>query len=323
MKLFLILLISAVLLLLLFLAFAAYHMYRFAIVRKTPVATVWEDDALFFRFRRMYEKCPARFMEKRDAIRAIGQRGEKLTLTSHDGLKLSARLILPDGEIKAAAVMLHGYRSEPTHDFGPLACDLLKLGVLLLIPDQRAHGGSEGKHITFGVMERYDALLWTELLAERFPGVSIFLFGVSMGAATVLAASELPLPPRVSAVIADCGYTSPADICEKVLTADMHLPKFPLFPVSKLAIRLFAGFSLDDISVLSSVKRTHLPSLIFHGEKDGFVPFGMGEAIRDAAGEKCTFVPVADADHGESYLYAANEYLDTIRCFLNGVGIDL
>ncbi len=310
-------------LLLLILAFAAHYMYRFATVRKTPVATVWEDDALFYRFRRMYEKCPPPFMEKRDKIRALGQGGEKLSLTSHDGVKLSARLIFPEGDVKAALIMFHGYRSEPTHDFGPLAYDLLQMGVMLLIPDQRAHGGSEGRHITFGVKERHDAVLWTEMLAERYPDVNMALFGVSMGATTVLTASELNLPHNVKAIIADCGYTTPTEICEKVLSHDLHLPKFPLFPVSRLAVRLFAGYDFGEVSAVSAVKNTSLPCLIFHGEEDGFVPYEMGETIRDAAGEKCTFVSVPKAGHGEAYLYAPEQYVDTIRRFLSGVNINL
>ena len=310
-------------LLLLFLAVAAYYMYRFATVRKTPVSTVWEDDGLFLRFRRSYEKCPPEYMGKRDRFRGIGQKGERLSVTSRDGLKLSARLILPEGEVKGALIMLHGYRSEPTHDFGPLGYDLSKLGLMLLVPDQRAHGGSEGRHITFGVKERYDVLLWAETLAKMYPDVSIALYGLSMGAATVTMAAALSLPPSVKAVIADCGYTCPLDICEKVMTNDMRLSKYPLLPVSRLLIRLLAGYDFGEASSVDAVKSTSLPLLVIHGEKDGFVPFKMAEVIRDAAGEKCTFFPVPEADHGESYLYAPALYVDTIRRFLDGVGINI
>lgn len=317
-----VILIIAVLLLLI-LAFAAYYMYRFATVRKSPVSTVWEDDTLFYRFRRSYEKCTPLFMEKRDMIRALGQKGEKLFVNSRDGLKLSARLIFPEGEIKGALIMFHGYRSEPTHDFGPLAYDLLKMGLMLLIPDQRAHGGSEGKHITFGVMERHDAVLWAEALTEMYPDLNIALYGLSMGATTVLAASELPLPGNVKAIVADCGFTTPLEICEKVMVNDLHLPKVPLFAISRLAVRLFAGFDFGEMSAVDAVKRTSLPCLIFHGEKDGFVPYKMGEALRDAAGEKCTFVSVPEATHGAAYLYATEQYVDTILRFLGGVNINL
>ncbi|MBQ6789079.1 MAG: alpha/beta hydrolase [Clostridia bacterium] len=323
MTVFLTVTIIAAALLLLILAFAAYYMYRFATVRLTPVSTVWEDDELFYRFRRSYEKCPPAYMEKRDVFRKLGKSGRRLSIASRDGLKLSARLILPEGDVKGALIMFHGYRSEPTHDFGPLGSDLLKMGLMLLVPDQRAHGGSEGRHITFGVKERYDAVLWAETLSEMYPDVSIGLYGLSMGAATVTMAAELPLPPNVKAVIADCGYTSPLEICEKVMVRDMHLPKFPLFPVSRLMIRLAAGFDFCEASSVDAIRKAPLPCLIIHGEKDGFVPFKMGEALRDAADGKCTFFSVPEADHGNSYLYAPNEYTQTIRRFLHGVDINI
>lgn len=323
MTVFLTLIIILAVLAVLFLAFAAYYMYRFSTVRKTPVSTVWEDDEMFGRFRRSYEKCPPEYMKKRDSFRKLGQNGQKLTVTSRDGLTLSARLILPEGEVKGALIMFHGYRSEPTHDFGPLAYDLQRLGLMLLVPDQRAHGGSEGKHITFGVKERYDAVLWAETLAGMYPHVNIALYGLSMGAATVLMASELSLPPSVKAVIADCGYTSPFEICEKVMTLDMHLPKFPLFSASRIMTRLLGGYDFCEASSVDAVKNTSLPCLLFHGEKDDFVPHEMGKAIRDAAGEGCIFVSVPDAGHGESYLYATDNYIETVRRFLGGVDINI
>ena len=303
-------------------AIAAYCMYRISVLRSDPVASVWESDEIFYRFRRVYEKCPPQFVEKRDMFRRIGQRGERLSITAKDGTALSARLILPEGEAKCAFLMMHGYRSEPTYDFGPLAYDLLQHGVMLLVPDQRAHGGSEGRHITFGVKERYDTSLWAELLANRYPHMDIVLYGLSMGASTVMMASALPLPPSVRAVIADCGYTTPLEICEKVMVRDMHLPKFPLFPISRLAVRLLAGYDFAEASSVDAVRETKLPLLLIHGEEDGFVPFKMGEVIRDAAGEKCTFFAASGATHGAAYLCAPEQYFDTIRRFLNGADIN-
>ena len=49
--------------------------------------------------------------------------------------------------------------------------------------DQRAHGLSEGKTITFGIKERLDCLCWVEYLVERFgKETQILLTGISMGA---------------------------------------------------------------------------------------------------------------------------------------------
>lgn len=84
----------------------------------------------------------------------------------------------------------------------------------------RAHGSSEGKCLTFGVKERYDCLAWINCAIERFGrDTKIFLYGISMGAATVLMAGGLDLPDNVVGIVADCGYTSPTAIIKKSCTS--------------------------------------------------------------------------------------------------------
>ena len=53
--------------------------------------------------------------------------------------------------------------------------------------------------------------------------------GLSMGAATVLMASELELPSNVIGIIADCGYTSPGAIVRKV-SRDVRIPAWVSYP---------------------------------------------------------------------------------------------
>ena len=74
--------------------------------------------------------------------------------------------------------------------------------------DQRAHGKSEGRTMTFGVFERFDVLSWIDYTVERVgKKTRIVLAGISMGAATVLMASNLNLPPNVKGIMADCPYS--------------------------------------------------------------------------------------------------------------------
>ena len=72
------------------------------------------------------------------------------------------------------------------------------MGHNLLLIDERAHGRSEGRTITFGIQERWDVESWARFAVERFGAdVQIILYGVSMGAATVLMAAGLDLPENV------------------------------------------------------------------------------------------------------------------------------
>lgn len=75
----------------------------------------------------------------------------------------------------------------------------------------------------------------------------MYLDGISMGAATVLMASELDLPASVRGIIADCGYTSPRDILRKVIR-QLHLPVGPVYFLLRLSARLFGHFDPEAAS---------------------------------------------------------------------------
>ncbi len=311
-----ILIILAVLALLTFVA--GYYMYRLACVRKSRVASSWDDDEAFAKGDKFYENFGDDIKAKRQKLRELASSSAALRLTvkSFDGLTLAARFIPTEAKNPRGIIAsFHGYRSDPSVDFGASSVDFLEDGFSLLLVDQRAHGNSEGRHITFGVKERYDVISWCRLLNEVFPGTPVILDGLSMGATTVMMASALELPSNVKAVIADCGFTSPAAICTKVLTKDMHLPKFPIYYVASLIVRLFAGYGFSDASAPEALKLSKLPTLIVHGTGDKFVPFEMGVENSEAAGDSAIFLSVPEAGHGLSYLKDINAYrsaLDTL-----------
>ena len=104
---------------------------------------------------------------------------EEVTVTSHDGLKLFGRYYhVTDGA--PVHIEFHGYRSMAIRDFsgGDRIVRSLKHNTLLI--DQRAHGRSEGRCISFGIKEREDCLCWINYVRERFgEDTKIFLIGIS------------------------------------------------------------------------------------------------------------------------------------------------
>ncbi len=231
-----------------------------------------------------------------------------LEIKSHDGLTLFARYY-EGKEGSPIHIMFHGYKSASGWDFSGGAEECIAVGHGVILPDQRAHGKSEGRTIAFGVLERYDVLSWAEYAHKRFGG-DIFLWGISMGAASVLMAHELPLPSSVRGIIADCPYSSPAKIIKRVARG-LHLPAGPLFPFVRLGAVVYGGFRLGNASPESAVAHAKLPTLLIHGEADNFVPIEMSRDIEKAASEagaELAFHSFPNAHHGISYLTDSEKY---------------
>ena len=223
--------------------------------------------------------------------------------TSYDGLKLSARLYRTETDMGRYLICHHGYRSSP-EDFMCALEQFLSLGYNVLLVDQRAHGDSEGKWITFGIKEKRDCIAWAYHLNSSFgEDIKIVLDGLSMGATTVLLASAEPdLPKNVVGIMADCGFSSPFEIIAHVAKTDMHIPKFPLVYLMIPAVKFWADFSLKGGSTIEAIKKTSLPVLLIHGEADDFVPCEMSRQAYNARPENTTIFTVPDAAHGLCYI---------------------
>ena len=244
---------------------------------------------------------------------------EQISITSHDGLKLSARYYhRNDGA--PVKIEFHGYRSAATRDFcGANELDVLT-GCNVLLVDQRSHGLSDGTVISFGIKERHDVVSWVNYIVDRFgDDVKILLSGVSMGAATVLMASNLDLPANVKGIIADCGFTSPAAIIKKVCKEDMHLPPAIVYPFVKLAAKWFGKFDLEEIGAVDAVKDTKIPLFLVHGTDDRYVPCSMAYEIKDAAGEIAQLHIFEGSGHVLSYMDNTPRYQKLAQAFCNEI----
>lgn len=237
------------------------------------------------------------------------------TIKSFDGIDLYGRFYR-NGDSKITILMMHGFRSNPIHDFSCAFRFYYDKGFNLLVPDQRAHGKSGGKYITYGARERFDAKSWLELANTLVEGGELYATGVSMGATTVLMAAELSLPENVKGIIADCGFTSPADIIKKVMREDMKVPLFPLYYTTRAMTRLVAGFDFEECNAAVAVKDCKIPLLFLHGKADSFVPFSMGEEIYNSASGAKKAVWVEGADHGCSFLVDHKACADALGGFL-------
>lgn len=236
----------------------------------------------------------------------------EVEITSFDGLRLRGRYY----ELEAGApieLLLHGYRGTSERDLSGGVFRCFDLGHNVLIVDHRASGRSEGKIITFGVLESRDALAWIDyILREIDPQARILLGGVSMGAATVMITAGEDLPPNVLGAIADCGYTTAKEIICKVID-EMRLPSRLLYPFVRLGGRLFGGFDVEEKTPIAGVRNARVPVIFFHGDNDKFVPMAMSHENYAACTSEKRLVITPGAGHGLCYPADRDGYIDAIR----------
>ena len=243
---------------------------------------------------------------------------EILSVRSHDGLTLKARFFRGKND-KIYHLMFHGYKSTPYLDFMGGATDLIRRGENVILVDQRAHGDSEGKTICFGAKERRDVHTWIKHTEKLFgEDIKIFLWGVSMGAATVLSSLEFPHSDSVVGVIADCPFSSPLGIITLVANK-MGLPR-PFVPLlMRPAAVVCGGFRLGKREARRAVMKSKLPILLIHGDADTFVPSYMSDEIYKAAvdaGVDISYHVFPNADHAMSYLSDKERYISLVDGFI-------
>ena len=239
-------------------------------------------------------------------------------ITSFDHLRLYGRYYhKADGA--PLVILFHGYRSCALRDCSGGFVLAHRFGFNVLAVDQRAHGRSGGTTITFGVLERYDCLDWAKYAATHLSnGAPILLSGLSMGAATVLMAANLPLPKDVVGILADCPYSSPKDIIKKVCK-DSKIPPNLAYPFVYLGARLFGHFDLNASSAVKAILHTNVPILLYHGEDDRFVPCEMSQLIYTRNMRNCILHTFPVAAHGLCYMVDPLRYEKVTYDFLKDI----
>lgn len=216
-----------------------------------------------FKFEKEYEDGKAWCMQ---------QNMQDCYIKSKDGLILHA-YYLPAENARRFVLLSHGYKGSGFGDFAYISRFLHENHCHLLFIDQRCCGKSQGEYITFGAKEQYDVQGWAYYIARRNrKKLPIYLYGQSMGAASVLMASGHRLPKNVKGLIADCGFCSMRGQFKDMAANWFHLHWIGLllFRVD-LFCRMLAGFCMNDADTAKAMERNRRPVLFFHGAADTYV----------------------------------------------------
>ena len=235
--------------------------------------------------------------------------------TQNKKIKLHGYEVINKKDSKIWVIAVHGY-TDSAYFMVKAAKQFLNYGYNVLMPDLRAHGKSEGKYIGMGWLDRLDLIEWINYLIQKYGNIKIILYGISMGAATVMMTSGEKLPSNVRIIIEDCGYTSVWDEFAFVLKYIFKLPTFPTLYNANIMTKIRAGYSLKKASCIKQLKKSTTPTLFIHGDQDKFVPFYMLDKLYDAAKCKKEKLVIKGAGHAEAQEIDSQKYWHTVRKFI-------
>ncbi len=225
---------------------------------------------------------------------------QRVDFDGSHGSKLSARLDIPAGAIKAYAIFAHCFTcSKDLHATKRISAELARQGIAVLRFDFTGLGNSKGDFASTNFSSnREDLIVAANYLRENFEAPSL-LIGHSLGGAAVLSiASEIP---EVKA-IATVGAPSEA----KHVVHNFGVKIDEIQNAGEATVSLGGrDFSirkqfLDDLEandVLEKVAKLKKPLLVLHSPVDQTVGVEIATQIFVAANHPKSFVSLDNADH--------------------------
>lgn len=273
------------------------------ISQESTIEVLGEDEKIIENNKKIAKENSEKWSE------AIRQK--QVEVKANDNITLRGTEYLNQEETNKWAIILHGYRSNPSSVL-TIGEHFSEKGYNVLIPSMRACADSEGEYVGMGWLDKEDLKCWINLIIEENKNAEIILHGSSMGAATVLMASGDELPANVKNIIADSGYTSVWDIFASEAKARFNLPEFPVLNMFQIVANRKAKYDIKEASSLEQVKKSKTPILFIHGDKDDFVPEYMCEKLYDAANCKKEKIIIHGAGHTDGKYREPEKYYNTI-----------
>ncbi len=204
-----------------------------------------------------------------------------VTLTTADGLTLTAWWVPPSGTARDQAVLLPPGNAGNRQGRAGFATLLAERGFAVLLLEYRGYGGNPGQPTEHGLA--LDARAAQAALAARgYPPGRTLYFGESLGTG-VVARLQADVPP--AGVVLRSPFTSLAD-------AASH--QVPLLPVGVLLH--------DRFPVAELLEHSDVPVTVVYGTRDGVVPPSQSAAVARAARQLVETVVVDGAGHNDAVM---------------------
>lgn len=238
---------------------------------------------------------------------------ELVTIPCADGVRLGALYGVEKASL-STVLLFHGYAAEKTSLLDH-ARAFRRLGYSVLLVDFRGSGASSEAYTTIGYIEGKDVAAAVAYAKSRQPESRLVLYGISMGAATVLRA-VFAEDVHPDAIILESVFDTLLNTTQNRFES-MGLPAFPgpqlLVAWGSVQFR-FNGFAHNPTHYAASVK---CPVLFLHGTADRRARLADARRVFEAVPGHKYFVEFTGGHH-ESYLRSfPDEWMRAVTDFLD------
>lgn len=266
-------------------------------------ATVLGGSGLYFAAGALF--CTATLhVPRRPSLTPAGAQDIAIAAPDHAALRA---WWFPAGQSNGnCVIVLHGIGDSRAGSAG-FAPTFLHEGYSVLAPDSRAHGASEGKFVTYGLLERYDVIAWTHRM--RSLGCrKLYGLGESLGASILIQAAAVE--PVFSAIVAESPYADLREIAEYRVHQITRLPDAAAKAVVSSAVlyaRCVDGLNLAAVSPVRDIAREATPVLLIHGLADRRTPASNSQELWRANPRNALWL-IPNGDHVNASSVAPEQF---------------
>lgn len=215
---------------------------------------------------------------------------------------------IPASQARGTVILCHGQNGSMDSDV-PHAVPLHQAGYNVLMFNFRAHGGSQGPHVTFGVYEKEDLLGALDFLVAHKGVAEVAVMGFSMGAGVALIGAALT--PRIRVLILDGIYFKFIWVVQRAIAE--RVPKMLAMLLGQLFVfgaTLRTNTRIYQVSPMLWAKHLapDVAALFIHGERDPYATLGeVQQLAEEVAGPHQIWVAPgsqhrqAAKDHPQTY----------------------
>ena len=224
-------------------------------------------------------------------VGAVLPGAQEVELKTDDGLTLGGWFLPAESATAPAVIVFNGNAGNRAHR-APLAAELSRAGISVLLFDYRGYGGNPGVPTEAGLgADARAARAWLARRAKR-----IVYFGESLGSAVAV---DLAVEHPPAALILRSPFTSLADM------GRLHYPYLP--------VRLLLRDRYISIDRIADVRST---LLVIAGERDSIVPASHSRRLFEAAREPKRFVVIPGADHNDLEMLTGDRLMREVIGFV-------